>query len=218
MSSSDMSTRTRILRAAETLFAQASYARVSMRAIASASGVHLGALPYHFGTKEALYRAIWEEWQGELDARALLKEARLQPKASREEELTSLVEAFFAGPRNLLRDPRGRYFVSIMVREAQDPTSGERTLLADFIYPNGNLIRQALADLFHDLPADALDASFDMMIAALRIVIERGSKSGTLPAPEQTEPLFDLLTDFVVQGWMAVCRRCESEDCQQSAG
>jgi len=136
-------TREQILRAAEPLFAQHGFGGVTMRSIAKAAGVHLGQLPYHFGTKDALYRAIWSHWISQVEARSLLAEMKPRPDAPREEHLRAVVSAFFDGPGRLMRDPRGRHFVRIMVREALDPASSSRSLLADFILPNAKTFRAA---------------------------------------------------------------------------
>jgi len=133
-----------------------------MRAIANAAGVHLGQLPYHFGTKEALYREIWEYWISQVEADALLSENRPDVDASQKDQLHAVVEAFFAGPGRMLRNPRGRHFVAIMVKEAHDPTAGARSLLEEFIYPNGNRFRDELSRLFPDLDPMARDAGFEV--------------------------------------------------------
>ena len=59
MSQSD--TVQRILDAAEVLFAQKGFAETSLRAITSRAGVNLAAVNYHFGSKEALIQAVFDE-------------------------------------------------------------------------------------------------------------------------------------------------------------
>ena len=53
--------RAEILRAAQRLFAESGYAKVSIRDIAEAAGVSSSAISYHFGGKAALYREVLEE-------------------------------------------------------------------------------------------------------------------------------------------------------------
>ena len=50
-------TATRLVSAAVTLFSQKGYDGTSVRAITAYAGVNLGAITYHFGSKEALYDA-----------------------------------------------------------------------------------------------------------------------------------------------------------------
>ncbi len=51
-------TRDRILTVARALFAQHGYRGASVRAITKEAGANLGAVTYHFGTKDALYDAV----------------------------------------------------------------------------------------------------------------------------------------------------------------
>ena len=52
-------TKSRILDAAERLLAERGFAACSLRAITSAAGVNLGAVNYHFRSKEALVQAVF---------------------------------------------------------------------------------------------------------------------------------------------------------------
>ncbi len=51
-------TRTRLLEAARRLFAERGYKGTSIKAITDAAGANLGAVTYHFKTKDALYDAV----------------------------------------------------------------------------------------------------------------------------------------------------------------
>jgi AcrR family transcriptional regulator len=55
-----ISTRERILRVARDLFVKHGYDAVSIRDIIAAARVNLGAVTYHFGSKQALYHAAIE--------------------------------------------------------------------------------------------------------------------------------------------------------------
>jgi len=56
----DHSTPDRIMDAAETLFAEKGFRGTSLRAITTTADVNLAAVNYHFGSKEALIRAVFE--------------------------------------------------------------------------------------------------------------------------------------------------------------
>jgi AcrR family transcriptional regulator len=58
-------TRLRILDAARELFARHGYAGTSTRALAALAGVNVATLRYHFGGKEALWRAALAETEPE---------------------------------------------------------------------------------------------------------------------------------------------------------
>ena len=57
-------TRRDILEAAERSFASAGFAGATTRQVASAAGVNVATLHYHFGSKEGLYRAVLREAVG----------------------------------------------------------------------------------------------------------------------------------------------------------
>lgn len=56
-----MDTRTRLIQVAGRLFAERGYDGVSVRDIVSAAKVNLGAVTYHFGSKQALFSKIIDE-------------------------------------------------------------------------------------------------------------------------------------------------------------
>lgn len=53
-------TRQRLIEAALVIFGEAGFAGASTRMLADAAGANLAAIPYHFGSKEGLYRAAAE--------------------------------------------------------------------------------------------------------------------------------------------------------------
>ncbi|HVN28216.1 MAG TPA: CerR family C-terminal domain-containing protein [Candidatus Binataceae bacterium] len=53
-------TRVRLLEAALKIFGELGFEGASTRALAEAAGANLAAIPYHFGSKEGLYRAAAE--------------------------------------------------------------------------------------------------------------------------------------------------------------
>ncbi|MBC7174297.1 MAG: TetR/AcrR family transcriptional regulator [Polyangiaceae bacterium] len=61
-------TRTQILDAAETLFAERGFAGTSMRTLAVAAGTSQALLHHHFGTKAGLYEAVKQRFTDRYDA------------------------------------------------------------------------------------------------------------------------------------------------------
>lgn len=72
-------TRDRILSVARNLFAQHGFRGTSVRAITKEAGANLGAVTYHFGTKDALYEAVIDSLVGPLETR--VREAAEAPGA-----------------------------------------------------------------------------------------------------------------------------------------
>lgn len=101
-------TREALLFAARQLFAQRGYDGTSIRALTSAAGANLGAVTYHFGSKEALYRTVLLEVLGPLPDR--IREAATSdgPPLDRVERIVRAYLRFFADhpdvPRFMLQE------------------------------------------------------------------------------------------------------------------
>lgn len=143
--------RVRLLDAAETLFADFGFNGVSVRQIVERAGVNLGAIPYHFGTKENLFKEVLlrraaplrEERRRRLEA---LHADSADPPL--EDVLTALLEPAFRTNRE------NQAFRRLLGRASMDPAPEVRRLLVeiytlDFMTVPGAL-RRALAALPED--------------------------------------------------------------------
>lgn len=80
-----------LLRTARPLFAEHGYEDTSIRRITREAGVNLGAVTYHFGSKEALYHEVLERALEPLQARIM---GALDATGPAHERLDAAVEAF----------------------------------------------------------------------------------------------------------------------------
>lgn len=104
-----MSTKERIIEAAEQLFAEGGIAATSLRHITGRAGVNLAAVNYHFGSRDALIEAVYAR--------------RLQPlNMERLRRLDELENA--AGGRPLELEQVIRAFIEPVLRISQDPELG----------------------------------------------------------------------------------------------
>jgi AcrR family transcriptional regulator len=65
----DRGTRGRLLDQARNLFAKNGFRGTSIRAVTAAAGANLGAVTYHFGSKQALYEAVISSMVAPLEGR-----------------------------------------------------------------------------------------------------------------------------------------------------
>jgi AcrR family transcriptional regulator len=88
-------TREALVRAARELFADRGYAETSIEQLARAAKVTRGALYYHFGAKEELFRAVYRELGRELAEKAAAA-AQEDPRPERHLEIgvQALLDAF----------------------------------------------------------------------------------------------------------------------------
>jgi AcrR family transcriptional regulator len=115
----DTETRTRILEAAASIFAEHGFAATTIRMICGLARVNLAAVNYHFGSKEGLYsetirfvrRRAYDRYPTTYG---------LSPDATAEEKLLAFIRSF------LLRttcDERTLEFGTLVMRELVEPTS-----------------------------------------------------------------------------------------------
>ncbi len=150
MDNNSASTRDRLLKVAETLFAQKGYDSVSVREITSAARCNLAAVNYHFGNKKALYQHMFRErWMSRAQRILACFEENL---AGRDETLfssviQSLAEAFIKGP---LTDEERLYHFQLMTRELIKPTEAFEMVATETMLPFFEKLEQRLKPCLSD--------------------------------------------------------------------
>lgn len=148
----EASKRERVLDAAEGLFAEGGFDGVSMRDIAAAAAVGLPLIVYHFETKQKLYRALFERRKTLFEARLAALRA---PLAGGEDPVEHLVRAFVEPVMRIQDRDEGIAYAKLVAREASDPRSVERGIVADYFDPFAKEFVKAIRKV---LPGD--DASY----------------------------------------------------------
>lgn len=117
-------TRERILAAAESLFMERGYAATSLRMITAKAGVNLAAVNYHFGSKEALIREVFERRLGPLNSARIACLDRFEAQA-RGRPLTAeqIMEAIVAPALRVNVDPLSgaAVFLRLLGRAFSEP-------------------------------------------------------------------------------------------------
>ncbi|MBI3210287.1 MAG: TetR/AcrR family transcriptional regulator [Candidatus Solibacter usitatus] len=91
-----ISTKDRILDAAELLFANDGFEATSLRAITAEAGVNLASVNYHFQSKDALLHAVVARRAGPINQRRIEALQQLEEKLRNEPiPIDELLEAFF---------------------------------------------------------------------------------------------------------------------------
>lgn len=123
-------TKTRLLDAAERLFADHGFTDASLRAITAQAGANLAAVNYHFGGKEGLFEAVLARMLQPMNAERLRRLDRLEA-GGEPIALEALIEAFVGPPFELKRDhgERGAAFMRLMGHASSDPTEHVRELV-----------------------------------------------------------------------------------------
>jgi len=191
--------RARIIAAARRQFASVGFIGASTRQIADGAGVAQSLLLYHFGTKDALWRAVMEELSTRLASRMARAVAGLRdrPPAERLMAIVTAFVAFCAEDADLHRimtaegrheTDRLKWLVETYLREAHDRTraliregqaagtvrAGDPTLLYyTFIAIAGTAFSLAPEIRLVSQNAEAVDAS--AITALIRSILIVGS-------------------------------------------
>jgi AcrR family transcriptional regulator len=140
-----------ILAAGELVFASKGYHGATMREVADAAGVGLSLVVYHFKTKDGLYRAIFEARQYVNDERVARLAAVTDAEAP--DALQRVVSAFIDPVLALHDDPADVWFARLVLREASDPSSQERTVIAELFDPMARAFVAKLEEVLPGRPA-----------------------------------------------------------------
>ncbi|HEX4986042.1 MAG TPA: TetR/AcrR family transcriptional regulator [Burkholderiales bacterium] len=118
-------TRERLLAAAESLFMEKGYAATSLREITAHAGANLAAVNYHFGSKEALIREVFERRLGSLNAHRVACLDRLEAAAQGKPlAVEQILEAILAPLLEAGQEPlaRGADLLRLLGRAFSEPT------------------------------------------------------------------------------------------------
>jgi AcrR family transcriptional regulator len=123
-------TRDALLQAALEVFGRDGFHAASTRAISEAAGVNQALIAYHYGGKEGLYLAVFEDITENLAANmgpllsALQQEVETLDAGKPEdrERCLQCLDRLLAGAIDLFGRPEARLWVKLVMREQQDPT------------------------------------------------------------------------------------------------
>jgi AcrR family transcriptional regulator len=125
-------TRERILGAAEALFMDRGFASTSLRMITACAKVNLAAVNYHFGSKDALIREVFERHLAPLNQARIAYLDRLEADAGgRPLSPEKIIEAMVAPALQVSRDPLrgGAVFLRLLGRAFSEPSEYMRAFL-----------------------------------------------------------------------------------------
>jgi TetR/AcrR family transcriptional regulator len=131
-------TRLSLIEVAAPLFAQRSFAAVSVRELAHAAGANVAAVSYHFGGKEGLYHAVLE-YQFEPIA-AALERIKTMPPLPPVERL-ALYASLIAGVHR-----QRPFLLRLMHSELTSPTNALEAVVKKYIPQIYRFLHQALEE------------------------------------------------------------------------
>jgi len=210
---SEADTKTRLLDAAEQLFAGNSFHNTSMRAITGEANANLAAANYHFGSKEALLQAVFERRLLPLNQ---LRRERLQRVLESAEQagaapvVSDLVRAFIEPTLAFRdRDSGTRAFISLVGRAMVETDSTVRDCFIHLVEPLFRFLFSSLQRALPAMPPPVLYTRLQFAMGAMAHTMcaqDRAPLPAGLPTAEiETGDLAEPLIDFIRAGLEAPC-------------
>ena len=147
-------TKERLLRAAEQIFGRHGYAGTTLRAVTAEAEVNLASANYHFGSKELLVEAVFENLVQRVCEQRELALEKLQPGESLmlEEIVRSFVDPYL-GDGN---EKQGALLARFLMRNRLYPTDGTRRVVSEYLDPMAKKYIAAFAQVCPNLSRQQL--------------------------------------------------------------
>ncbi|MGQ0653502.1 MAG: TetR/AcrR family transcriptional regulator [Betaproteobacteria bacterium] len=200
--------RERILDRAERLFAQRGYHGTSLREVARACGMRQSHVQYHYGSKESLFRAVFERRVLPMNRLRLERLAAAEVRGGRP-DARAVVRALVEPIVLLSRQGRGgaKLYPQLVAQILNDPQAHARRISREF---NDPVARAAIASLKRAVPqisqgdlAWCYVFAVGAMVSAVSGTGRVGQLSGGRADPDDVNRILALLVPFVAGGLRA---------------
>jgi AcrR family transcriptional regulator len=207
MNPRDRETRDRLLAAAERLFADRGFKKVTVRDICTVAKANVAAINYHFGDKLGLYREVL---QSAIDRMRATNEAAREAGQgkSAEEQLRRYIVIFVHRFLESGNDAVHR----LITREVHDPTPAIDALVEQGVKPRVEYLSGVLAEMMRCPPSDKRVLRCLASIQAQSVaylhnpIAERLGFTLEPKTPAQIDEIADHIAQFSLAGVRAVGR------------
>ena len=203
-------TRTRILQAAEALFAEHGFDAVSMRDITAAAKVNLAAINYHFGSKAALLgEVVGGRAHALVDERLRLLAALRNTRAGRP-KLEAVIEAFLRPALEMSLQPGGAHHMRLRARLSVERVGMSRSQFEQIFDVSNNAFVDALAQALPDFPRGEIYWGFHCALGIMNYTMANSGRIQHLSDgacdPSDVEATLRHVVPFIAQGFRALAK------------
>ena len=202
----DLDTKTRILDAAEKLFADNGFSAVSLRTIIKAAGVNTASVHYHFGSKDGLIAAVYERRATPVNAERLEMLDDIEAEhPSGPLPLNRVLQAFVFPVVRLRQDPKSErpMFARLMARLLNEPDPLAATIVHDTFTKIFTRFSTAFARALPELPPKEIYIRIHFAVGAMAFSIAGPHFFGDhMPQGTQNDihHIMGSLVDFIEAG------------------
>ena len=159
-------TRARLIEAAGQVFSLRGFRSATVREICRRAGTPLGAMNYHFGSKERLYEAVLEH-----SYRAVMGKYPphfcLDEGATPERKLHAFIRSFLL---RISDEDVPAWYMQLITREISDPAGALGHLVQNSIQPVYNYLAGILSEILHENSAVENEESGLVFLCAMSVV------------------------------------------------
>ncbi len=202
----DPRTRARLLKAAEELFGERGFKKVTVREICHAAKANVAAVNYHFGDKLGLYREVL---QSAIDRMRETNETARKEGQGRppEEQLRRYLRIFLAR----VLSPGSEGVHRLVTREVNDPTPAFDSLVEQGLRPRIEYLSGVVAGIMHCDRNDprvlrCVGSIQSQAFTYLKNPIATRLGFSFKPTPEFIEQAADHIATFSIAGIRAIAR------------
>jgi AcrR family transcriptional regulator len=166
-----LSARERILAEAERIFGASGFDGASMRQLAEAAGVPVALVSYHFGSKEGVYRAVFERRVPTVVEQRLAGLAIAMSEPDLERRLELVVKALVFPMLRLRAHDRDPSFGRLLAHETMDPNAEQRGFIQEMFDPIARAVVDALGSALPGRTETELWWAYEFMLGAMVYVM-----------------------------------------------
>jgi AcrR family transcriptional regulator len=198
------SSRGRILQEAERLFGTSGFDGASMRQVAEAAGVPVALVSYHFGSKEGLYRAVFERRVPTVVEQRLTGLAIAMSETDLERRLELVVKALVFPMLRLRAHDRDPSFGRVLAHETMDPNAEQRGFIREMFDPIAHAVVDALTSALPGRSQEEIWWAYEFMLGAMVYVMGDAGRlerlSGGLCRPDDEDGAVRHMVAFLTAG------------------
>jgi AcrR family transcriptional regulator len=198
------SSRERILKEAERVFGALGFDGASMRQVAEAAGVPPALVSYHFGSKEGLYRAVFDRRVPTVVEQRLAGLAIAMSEPDLDRRLELVVKALVFPMLRLRAHDRDPSFGRLLAHETMDPNSEPRGFIRDMFDPIARAVVDALSSALPGRTKQDVWWAYEFMLGAMVYVMGDAGRierlSDGLCRPDDEEGAVRHMVAFLTAG------------------
>ena len=165
--STGAATRARLIEVAVRHFADHGYEAASQRAIQREANVNPASAHYHFGSKEAMFRAVVNTYIHDVQEDRVRRHNAIADGLTGHARLKQLLTAYFTPGIAVAATPTGFHYARILARVQGERQGQSLTIFEEIVLPVREMFVDSLARLY---PAAPREEVYDLLMTGVTIM------------------------------------------------